>query len=301
MDRSMNPRITSLMGRAKAVLRRVIAGGAALALVAACSSGESSTSADADGETGYAAALQTSLAQVVKETTVPSAIVVVRSGQFGDATFTFGTTELGGTEPVTTNDHGRVGSVTKTMTATIILQLVQEGRLALDDPVSKYVASVPDGDNITIAQLLDMRSGLYSYTDDPEWAAGQRCRTQRVWTPQELLDIAFAHPADFAPGSNWHYTNTNYILLGMIMEQLTGQTASELFEQRLFTPLGMDDTVLPALEDVVDAGAVRARLPLRQLRAKRSRPSNRRRRRPARCSRRTSARPTRHGAGPPVR
>ena len=182
-------------------------------------------------------------------TTVPSAIVVVRSGQYGDATFTFGTTELGGTEPVTTKDHGRVGSVTKTMTATVILQLVREGRLALEDPVSQYVPNVPDGDNITIAQLLNMRSGLYSYTEDPEFLQAIEADPHRVWTPQELLDIAFAHPADFAPGSNWHYTNTNYILLGMIMEQLTDQTASELLEQRLFTPLGMDDTSLPALED----------------------------------------------------
>ena len=186
---------------------------------------------------------------MVEKSTVPSAIVVMRSGRFGDATFTFGTTELGGSEPVTTKDHVRVGSVTKTMTATVILQLVQEGRLALNDPVSKYVTNVPDGDNITVAQLLDMRSGLYNYTDDPAWNAATDADPQRVWKPQELLDFALAHPAYFAPGSNFHYTNTNYILLGMIMEQLTGQTASELFEQRLFTPLGMDDTSLPALED----------------------------------------------------
>ena len=70
-----------------------------------------------------------------------------------------------------------------------------------------------------------------------------------MWQPEELLDIAFAHPADFAPGSNWNYTNTNYILLGMIMEQLTGQSASELFEQRLFAPLGMDDTTLPTFQE----------------------------------------------------
>lgn len=186
---------------------------------------------------------------MVDKTTVPSAIVLVRSGQFGDATFTFGNTELGGAQPVTTTDHVRVGSVTKTMTATVILQLVQEGRLGLDDPVSKYVADVPDGDGITIAQLLDMRSGLYSYTDDAGWAEAADVEPQRVWAPQELLDLAFAHPAYFAPGSNWHYTNTNYILLGMIMEQVTGQTASELFEQRLFAPLHMDETALPVLED----------------------------------------------------
>ncbi|MGI9031551.1 MAG: serine hydrolase domain-containing protein [Ilumatobacteraceae bacterium] len=211
--------------------------------------GSTPTSTTGGGSPEYAAGLQASLEEVVENTTVPSAIVVVRSGQFGDATFTFGNTELGGTQPVTTKDHFRVGSATKTMTATVILQLVQEGRFALDDPVSKYISDVPDGADITIAQLLDMRSGLYSYTDDPEWSQTVEVEPQRVWTPQELLDIAFGHPADFAPDSNWHYTNTNYILLGMIMEQVTGQPASELFEQRLFAPLGMNDTVLPALED----------------------------------------------------
>ena len=88
----------------------------------------------------YTAGLRASLEAVVESTTVPAAIVLLRSNEFGDATFAFGKTELGGTQPVTTTDHVRVGSVTKTMTATIILQLVEEGLLALDDPVSRYVA-----------------------------------------------------------------------------------------------------------------------------------------------------------------
>ena len=197
----------------------------------------------------YAAGLQAELAQLVEQTTAPAAIVVVRSPRFGDATFTFGAAERGGTEPVTTQDHIRAGSVTKTMTATIILQLVQEGLLALDDPVSDYVPDVPGGDEITIGQLMNMRSGLFNYTDDAGWAQAADAEPKRVWTPQELLDIAFAHPANFEPGTNWKYTNTNYVLLGLIMEELTGQPARELFEQRLFAPLGMDNTVLPDLDD----------------------------------------------------
>ncbi len=197
----------------------------------------------------YAADVQAALERVVEETTAPAAIVVVRSPRFGDATFSFASAELGGTEPVTPQDHVRVGSVTKTMTATIILQLVQEGLLALDDAVSKYVPDVPGGDDITIAQLLAMRSGLYNYSDDEDWARTSDAERERVWMPQELLDVAFAHPADFEPGTNWKYTNTNYILLGLVMEELTGQTAEELFEQRLFDPLDMDDTFLPGPDD----------------------------------------------------
>jgi D-alanyl-D-alanine carboxypeptidase len=219
--------------------------GAAVASSAPTTMAPATTSSSPDLESS----LRTSLEAVVEKSTVPSAIVLVRSGRFGDMTFTFGTTELRGAAPVTTEDHGRIGSVTKTMTATVILQLVQEGLLALDDPVSKFVTNVPDGDNITIAQLLEHRSGLYDYTSDPELLNSIREDPTRVWTPQELLDISFAQPADFSPGSNWHYSNTNYILLGLIMEQLTGQSTAEVFQQRLFDPLGMQDTFMPALED----------------------------------------------------
>ena len=255
---------------------------AALVVVGACSSGDSSNSASTDSPvvgtgttsvavpgtdvapTGsvvvsmspdtadapaYAPALEASIRAIVEKSTVPSAIVIVRSGRYGDVTFTSGATELGGSVPVSTTDHARFGSITKSMTATIILQLVQEGLLTLDDPVSKFVPGVPDGDNITVAQLLEMRSGLYSYTNDPTFVRESDADLTRPWTPDELLDLAFAHPAEFPPGSNFQYSNTNYILLGKIMEILTGQTVQELFQQRLFTPLGMHETTMPGPED----------------------------------------------------
>jgi len=87
------------------------------------------------------------------------------------------------------------------MTSAVILQLAQEGKLQLDDPVSKYQPEVPDGDNITIAQLLEMRSGLYSFTDAPEIPAAMDDDPTKVWTPQELLAIAVAQPGMFPPGS----------------------------------------------------------------------------------------------------
>ena len=195
-----------------------------------------SMSPDAADAPAYAPALEASVRAIVEKSTVPSAIVIVRSGRYGDVTFTSGATGLGGSVPVSTTDHARFGSITKSMTATIILQLVQEGLLTLDDPVSKFVPGVPDGDNITVAQLLEMRSGLYSYTNDPTFVRESDADLTRPWTPDELLDLAFAHPAEFPPGSNFQYSNTNYILLGKIMEILTGQTVQELFQHRLFTP-----------------------------------------------------------------
>ncbi len=193
--------------------------------------------------------LAESVQAVVDETGPPSAIVIVRSGKFGDATITYGARELGGTEPVSLQDQIRIGSVTKTMTATVILQLVQEGLLALDDPVSAYASDVPNGDIITIAQLLEMRSGIYNYTDDPEWQHANESDPYRTWKPEELLAYGYAHPATFPPGSNWQYSNTNYVLLGMIMEKLTGQTVEDLFSQRIFVPLGMRYTYMPIATD----------------------------------------------------
>ena len=87
------------------------------------------------------------------------------------------------------------------MTATIVLQLVQEGKLALDDPISKYRPDVPNGQNITIAQLLNMRSGLPSYTEDPAFLRTIDQDKQRVWQPEELLKLAYTQPALFSPGN----------------------------------------------------------------------------------------------------
>jgi D-alanyl-D-alanine carboxypeptidase len=112
------------------------------------------------------AALQAAVDGAAEEMLVPGAVVILSTPQ-GEFTVSYGTTTLGATIPPRADTHFRIASNTKTMTAAVIVQLAQEGRLDLDDPVSKYVSSVPDGDQITIADLLKMRSGLYNYTDRP--------------------------------------------------------------------------------------------------------------------------------------
>jgi D-alanyl-D-alanine carboxypeptidase len=154
-----------------------------------------------------AAALQTTLDATARELLVPGAVVILSTPQ-GRFTVTYGTTTLGATIPPRADTHFRIASNTKTMTAAVIVQLVQEGQLALDDPVSKYVAGVPDGDHITIAELLSMRSGLYNYTDAPELAARVDTDPTKIWTPEEVLAIAFKHPRQFPPGTAYQYCNT---------------------------------------------------------------------------------------------
>ena len=115
------------------------------------------------------AALQSLVDTTIKELLIPGAVVLLRTPQ-GDFTAASGTTELGARNRPGADTHFRIASNTKTMTAAVILQLAQEGKgkLSLSDPVSKYVPGVPNGDNITIAQLLEMRSGLYNYTNAPD-------------------------------------------------------------------------------------------------------------------------------------
>ncbi|PYI79758.1 MAG: hypothetical protein DMF05_08755 [Verrucomicrobia bacterium] len=159
------------------------------------------------------AALQTMVDTTAKELLIPGVVVVLRTPQ-GEFTVSYGTTLLGATSLPGADTHFRIASNTKTMTAAVIVLLAQDGgKLSLDDPVSKYVPDVPNGDKITITELLNMRSGLYTYDDDPDfWAVLER-EPAKVWSPAEVLAIAFKHPPYFPPGTGYHYSNTNYALL----------------------------------------------------------------------------------------
>src|SRR5205809_3522700 len=165
------------------------------------------------------AALQTMLDTTAKELLIPGAVVLLRTPQ-GEFTVSYGTTLLGAVSPPHADTHFRIASNTKTMTAAVIVLLAQEGKLSLDDPVSKYVPGVPNGDNITITELLNMRSGLYNYTNDPIISKTIDTDPARVWTPAELLAIAFKHPPYFPTGTALHYYNANYALLGLIAEMI---------------------------------------------------------------------------------
>ncbi|MCG2624385.1 beta-lactamase family protein [Arthrobacter sp. I2-34] len=194
-----------------------------------------------------ARALQKTVRSLAAELMVPGAVVLVQTPA-GEFSYAYGTRTYRGTTPVGLADHIRIGSITKTWTGTVILQLVQEGKLKLDDPVSKYRRGVPNGRKITIAQLLDMRSGLYSYSETPELNEAIDARPGRVWAPADLLALAWTQRPYFAPDNGFYYSNTNAILLGLIAEKLDGKPLARIFQDRLFTPLGMKDSMFPAAE-----------------------------------------------------
>jgi D-alanyl-D-alanine carboxypeptidase len=194
------------------------------------------------------AALTARFRELAEGMRVPGAAMLIRTPA-GEITSTYGTTTLGGSTPVSLDDHVRVGSNTKTWTGTVILQLVQEGKIALSDPVSKYRPDVPNGKNITIEELLNMRSGLFNYTETYELNHQLDVNPQRAWQPEELVAMGDGLPVYFAPGEGYHYSNTNYVLLGLIAEQIEAEPLQQIFQQRLFGPLGLTQTSFPSIDD----------------------------------------------------
>ena len=144
--------------------------------------------------------LRIRVSAMAREMLVPAAVALVRSPA-GEVSTTYGTTTVGGRVPVSLADHVRIGSITKTWTGTVILQQAHEGKLSLDDPVSKFRPDVPGGDRITIAELLNMRSGLYNYTETRELNEISDSDPQKVWNPDELLALAY-RPSALLPSRN---------------------------------------------------------------------------------------------------
>ncbi|OZB79305.1 MAG: hypothetical protein B7X41_19485, partial [Microbacterium sp. 14-71-5] len=242
-------------------VRRGAAAAALLAIgliVSGCASGGASgavaspSASEGSATTGSvttdAGALRTRFDALATELGVPGAAMLVRTPQ-GEVTATYGVTQLHGSTPVSLDDHFRIGSNTKTMTGTVILQLVQEGRIALADKVAKYRPDVPNGGSITIEQLLTMRSGLANYTTTLELNRALDTQPQRAWNPEELVAMGLAEPPTFAPGEGWNYSNTNTVLLGLIAEQLEHKPLAQIFRERLFEPLGLRETSYPDIAD----------------------------------------------------
>ena len=172
---------------------------------------------------------------------VPGALVLVRDG---DQTIRLasGYGNLARRTPMRVTDRFRVGSDTKTFVATVVLQLVGERKLALDDTVERRLPGiVPNGRKITVRQLLNHTSGLYDYAEDKVFLA-QLDHPNKVWSPSALVKIATKHQPVFRPGRRWSYSNTGYILLGLMVEEATGNKLGRELRERIFEPLGLRGT-----------------------------------------------------------
>jgi D-alanyl-D-alanine carboxypeptidase len=230
--------------------RRVTAVAAAvLVLVSATActgtvNGESSEKTPASSAAGKA--LQTSLDGLVAAG-FPAALGTVTKPDGEREDLAAGVASLEDKRAAQPDGQVRIASNTKMFTATLVMQLVDEGSVELDEPIDTYLPGLVtgegiDGKNITVRQLLQHTSGL------PEYIAAlldHEGGLTRYWSPRDILDFALSQPAVFAPGERWEYSNTNYQVLGILIERITGEPLEKRIDERIVEPLGLTSTLLP--------------------------------------------------------
>lgn len=143
----------------------------------------------------------------------------------------------------------RIASNTKTIVATAVLQLVDDGQLSLDDTVEKYIPDITNGDRITVRDLLAMSSGLWEFTTDAELINAWVADPAFEWTSDQTVELIKNKPAQFEPGEKVVYTDSNYVLLGKIIEEVTGMDAAEAINTMVVEPLGLTDTDFPSADE----------------------------------------------------
>lgn len=234
-------------------MRRILAVMFTIALlVGACGRHAAITVADMDAQT--ATKLDTAINEVLARAAVPGAIVGVW-GPKGKYVRTFGVANTTTRAPMRPDFYHRIGSVTKTFTVTAVLQLVDEGKIGLDDPIAKYVAKVPNGDKITLRDLARMQSGLFNYSMSLAFSRDLETDPRRQYSTRQLLDYAFAQPPNFPPGQGYEYSNTNAVLLGQVVEKVSGQPLPAFVHDHITEPLGMSHTSFPDTNAIPDPHA----------------------------------------------
>ncbi|MEK5246840.1 serine hydrolase domain-containing protein [Bacillus sp. FSL R9-9530] len=165
-----------------------------------------------------------------------------------------GVANLSTKKPMETDFRFRIASVTKTFTATVVLQLAGENRLNLDDSIEKWLPGVIQGNGydakqITIRQILNHTSGIaeYSRTKEADFFKNRN----KSFTAEDLVKLGLSLPPDFAPGKGWSYSNTGYVLLGILIEKVTGNSYAEEIENRIIEPLKLSNTFLPGNSSVI--------------------------------------------------
>lgn len=206
----------------------------------------SPTSAESTKEidVGTEQRLDAAINQAMSAASIPGAIVGVW-GPDGRYIRMFGVADKTTGAPMNVDMYSRIGSQTKTFTVTAVLQLADQGKLGLDDPIGKYIDGVPGGNQITLRQLARMQSGLYNYSATTAFQQALFADPRRTFTPQELLGYAFAQPVAFPPGHGFQYCNTNTILLGLVVEKVSGQALPDYIRDHILTPLNMSHTSFP--------------------------------------------------------
>ena len=192
-----------------------------------------------------------------RQSGAPGAIAAVRTPE-GTWVSELGVANKASGQPMRADMHHRVGSFTKTFTATLLLKADAEGLLSLDDTIDQYIKGVPNGDEITHRQISDMTSGIASYTLDKQFQKELFSNPRKPWKPEKLARIGIKDSPVFDPGKGWQYSNTNYIILGLVLEQVTGKPIGKLYQKEIIKPLHLKETAFanadPALPKPYDHG-----------------------------------------------
>ncbi|MBT2232270.1 serine hydrolase [Nonomuraea sp. NEAU-A123] len=201
-------------------------------------------------------AVQKSLDELVAKDTFPAALAAVQDRKGRTRHYTAGVADLTTKAKVPVDGQVRVASNTKMFTSVTVLQLVGEGKVSLDEPIETYLPKVVrgkgiDGGKITVRQLLQHTSGLPEYV---RYLPGVFSARNASYSPQDLLKLAFAREASFAPGTSWEYSNTNYVLAGLLIEKVTGRPLAEAITDRIIKPIGLRHTYWPAKGDATIRG-----------------------------------------------
>jgi len=219
---------------------------AVAALLAGCGAPRARLAAAAGSPGDRDAAMTTAIRGVMRQWSVPGAIVGVWQQGHTPYVRAFGVRNTATRQSMTTGLYMRIGSETKTFTVTALLQLAERGKAGLDDPISRYVPGVPHGKSITLRELANMRSGLFNYADDRAFQRAFDRNPERQWAPRHLLSYSFRHPLLFKPGTAFAYSDTNTILLGLVIEKVSGQSLRSYITQHILTPEHLTRTLFPA-------------------------------------------------------
>ncbi|WP_138731641.1 serine hydrolase domain-containing protein [Modestobacter excelsi] len=216
---------------------------------AAVPSGAATTSAAAPPEetaSAVAGVVQTAMA----DGHLRAVIVEVTQGGEVVARQAFGTSMDG--VPATTDMHFRNGAVAFTYLGTLLMQFVDEHEVGLDDTIDRWMPDLPEADEVTLRMLANQTSGYPDYETDPAWEAAWSADPFHIWTFEERLAYAFSRPAVFAPGTNWSYAHTNFMILGEVLARIGGKPLDQLLQEKVLDPMGLTDTVASVTSDVPD-------------------------------------------------
>jgi D-alanyl-D-alanine carboxypeptidase len=191
------------------------------------------------------AKLEAALRKIIKANSIPGAVAGTMAATGKSWAGAVGKADVQAGLAMQPSMKFRIGSNTKSFTSVIILQLCDEKKMSLDDPLSKYLPEYGRWSKVTLRQLLNMTSGIFNFTDDAAFWAAVQAEPLMEHKPAQLVAIAAAHEDVASPGRKWSYSNTNYILLGMIIEKVTGRSAGREITSRIIDRLGLKDTEFP--------------------------------------------------------